>query len=238
MGYIIFYLKTHPEENMLPHYENKLNEIRIMVCDVLSDIISSSKSTLIAFKTDDISLYESAKSKIKNLQSNTNKIDNEIIKIFALFAPEAAELRLLVAYLKMTNEINRIGDGVRKYSKQLSDYHSRGSDMVTLKNSIILLHQTTIDALECIKNCLDTLEQCDSEDIHTKVLIEESKNDDLFSIVEKELLGFIIDSGELGLEYIKILSTLRRLERIGDRGVNIASLLLYAQKGGKLNIHH
>lgn len=222
---------------MLSHYENKLNEIHTMICDVLSDIISSSKSSLVAFQTDDLSLYYSAKSDIKNLQSDTNKIDNEIIKIFALFAPEATELRLLVAYLKMTNELNRIGDGVRKYNRRLSELHSKSSDIAMLKNSIILLHKTTIDALEYIKNCLDSIEQCDSEELYTKVLIEESKNDDLFSIVEKELLGFIIDSGELGLEYIKTLSTLRKLERIGDRSVNIASLLTYAQKGGKLNIH-
>ena len=77
----------------------------------------------------------------------------------------------------------------------------------------------------------------DAEELFRKVSVEESKNDDLFSIIEKDLLNLIAESHELSANYVKVLSTLRKLERTGDRTVNIAALLLYAQQGGELNFH-
>lgn len=222
---------------MLPRYENKLNEIRGMISVMLSQIIQSSEETLHAFETNDLDLYETSRSYIKNIQVDANKIDNEIIKTFALFGPEADELRLLVAYLKMTNEIDRIGDGLKKYSKRLHDHCMGECDMSVLTNAIIQLHKTTINALQYITECLNTMETCDADDVYRKVMVEESKNDDLFSIMEKELLTLIINSDELAVEYVNVLGTLRKLERIGDRTVNIASLMLYAQKGGELHLH-
>ena len=223
---------------MLPRYENKLNEIREMISLMLSQIIQSSEETLKAFETDNAELYETSRTYIKNIQVDANKIDNEIIKTFALFGPEADELRLLVAYLKMTNEIDRIGDGLKKYSKRLHDHCQGGCDMSVLSNAIIQLHKTTINALQYIIQCLNAIEVCDADDVYRKVMVEESKNDDLFSIMEKELLTLIIDANELAVEYVKVLGTLRKLERIGDRTVNIASLMLYAQKGGELKLHN
>jgi len=223
---------------MLPRYELKLNEIRGMISTLLSQIILTSEETLKAFETDNEELYETSRSHIKNIQVDANTIDNEIVKTFALFGPEADELRLLVAYLKMTNEIDRIGDGMKKYSKRLHEHCMGGCDMSVLTNAIIQLHKTTLNALQYILECLTNMERCDADDVYRKVMVEESKNDDLFSIMEKELLTLIINSNELSIEYVKVLGTLRKLERIGDRAVNIASLMLYAQKGGELRLHN
>ncbi len=222
---------------MLPRYENKLNEIRSMISTLLSQIIRSSEETLRAFEHNEPALYESARNYLKNLQSDANKIDNEIIKTFALFGPEADELRLLVAYLKMTNELDRIGDGMRKYAKRLEEHCSGECDLSVLTNAMIQLHKTTLNALQYIYDCLQG-QLCDAEELYRKVMVEESKNDDLFSIMEKELLTLIITSGELSVEYVKVLGTLRKLERSGDRAVNMAALLLYAQKGGELHIYN
>jgi len=222
---------------MLPRYEHKMNELRQMISSLVAQIIHSSEDTLKAFEENHTALYESARNHLKNLQSDANKIDNEIIKTFALFGPEADELRLLVSYLKMTNELDRIGDGMRKYAKRLEEHCSGGCDLSVLSSVIIQLHKTTLNALRYILECLEAQELCDADDLYRKVMVEESKNDDLFSIMEKELLSLILTSGELSVEYVKVLGTLRKLERTGDRAVNIAALLLFAQKGGELHIY-
>lgn len=223
---------------MLPRYENKLVDIRNMISSMLSQIILASTETLQGFEEANASLYESARNHIKNLQADANKIDNEIIKTFALFGPEADELRKLVAYLKMTNELDRIGDGMRKYSKRLEEHCNGGCDLTIIANAIVQLHKTTLYALKYIHECFLNIEGCDAEELYRKVVVEESKNDDLFSIMEKELMTMIISAGELSVEYVKILGTLRKLERSGDRSVNIAALLVYAQNGGEIQIYN
>lgn len=221
---------------MLPRYENKMNGIRTQLSALVGEIIAASQETLNAFETNNDEGYEKSKNHLKNAQNDANAIDNEIIKTFALFGPEAEELRMLVAFLKMTNELDRIGDAVKKYNRRLQEHCNGGCDLSALTSTIIQLHKTTLNALQYIFVCLNAIDECDTDELYRKVMVEESKNDDIFSIMEKELLNVIIDSGELSIEYVKILGTLRKLERTGDRTVNIAALLVYAQKGGDIHL--
>ncbi len=68
------------------------------------------------------------------------------------------------------------------------------------------------------------------------MLVEESMNDDLFAVLEKEILNKIIDEKELSIDYVKILGSLRKLERSCDRSVNIANLMMYAEQGGEIKL--
>ena len=222
---------------MLPRYENKLNEIRTQLSRLVASIISANGETLQAFENNQNDLYESAKIHLKSIQSNANSIDNEVIKTLALYGPEAEELRLLVAFLKMTNELDRVGENMKKYNNRLQELYRSDCDITIMTPSIIQLQKTTINALVYIHDYLESMNTSDAEELFRKVSVEESKNDDLFSVIEKDLLNLISESHELSADYVKVLSTLRKLERTGDRTVNIAALLLYAQQGGELNFH-
>lgn len=222
---------------MLPRYENKLNDIRTQLSNLVGSIICGNKDTLGAFENDQDDLYESAKKCLKNTQIEANTIDSEVIKTLALYGPEGEELRLLVSFLKMTNELDRISENMKKYNVRLQELCHGECDIKVMTPSIVQLQKTTLNALSYIREYLDTMSTSDAQELFRKVSVEESKNDDLFSVIEKDLLNLISESHELSADYVKILSTLRKLERTGDRTVNIASLLLYAQQGGELNFH-
>jgi len=223
---------------MLTKYAVKIDDIREKISSLLSTILNANELSLTAFEeSDDVKFKE-----VQNLLDKTGQkgdvIDNEIIKTFALFGPEAKELRFLVSYLKMTNEIVRIGEGVKKYARRMNEHTKSECDLNVLKPSIILLHKSTINALRYILNCFNDHAACDFEDNHRKVLVEESMNDDLFSVLEKEIMTSIIDEKELAIEYVKVLGSLRKLERACDRSVNIANLMRYAQEGGEISLFH
>lgn len=222
---------------MLPRYENKLNEIRTQLSRLVSSIIAANGETLAAFENNTDELYDSARGHLKNVQIDANKIDSEVIKTLALYGPEGEELRLLVAFLKMTNELDRVGENMKKYNNRIQELCRGECDITIMASSIIQLQKTTLNALQYIHTYLESITTSDAEELFRKVSVEESKNDDLFSIIEKDLLNLISDSHELSADYVKVLSTLRKLERTGDRTVNIAALLLYAQQGGELNFH-
>jgi len=222
---------------MLPRYENKLNEIRTQLSALVASIMHANEETLQAFEKNQSDLYESAKLHLRTIQADANKIDNEVIKTLALYGPEAEELRLLVAFLKMTNELDRVGENMKKYNNRIQELCRVDCDISVMVPSIIQLQKTTLNALYYIHDYLESMQTSDAEELFRKVSVEESKNDDLFSIIEKDLLNLISESHELSANYVKVLSTLRKLERTGDRTVNIAALLLYAQQGGELNFH-
>ena len=222
---------------MSTKYDNKINEVRGLISILLSNIVEANKISLDTFSSKDQNAYKRVVEKLNNIESQGDIIDNEIIKTFALFGPEATELRTLVAYLKMTNEIVRIGEGVRKYSNRMRQHCQSDCNLEPLSATIIQLHKSTVKALEYILECFEDLDGCKTEEYYRKIMIEESKNDDIFSILEKEIMTLIIDEKELSIEYVKVLGTLRKLERSCDRSVNIANLMLYAKVGGEISVY-
>jgi len=222
---------------VLPRYENKINEIQEMISTLLEKIIASSQITLKAYTEHQSEEFDIIKSELKSIQSDANDIDDEIIKTFALFGPEANELRMLVSYLKMTNEIVRIGDGVKKYARRMKEHCESDCNLKPLDNTIVQLHKSTINALQYLLECFKNFNTCNTSEYYRKVMVEESKNDDLFAILEKEIMTLIISETELSIEYVKVLGTLRKLERSCDRSVNIANLMLYAKEGGSIHAY-
>jgi len=218
-------------------YNHQVDAVRMLISELLEKIIGASQLTLDAFEENDIDKLMQVQNDLGNVAVEGDIIDNEIIKTFALYGPEANELRTLVAYLKMNNEIISIGGGVKKYARRMKEHLSSECNLAPLHNTIIQLHKSTINALSYIYKCFKNLHECNIDDYYRKVMIEESKNDDLYTILEKEIMNTIIDEKELTIEYVRILATLRRLERSCDRSVNIANLMMYAKKGGNLNLY-
>ena len=222
---------------MSTKYDNKINEVRGLISSLLESIVSANQISLDAFSNNDLDAYKVVQEKLNNIEIQGDTIDNEIIKTFALFGPEAKELRSLVAYLKMNNELVRIGVGIRKYSRRMKDSVNALTSFESLKPTIAQLHKSTVKALELILECFKNFNNCNIEDDYRKIMIEESKNDDIFSILEKEIMSLIIDEKELSPEYVRLLGTIRKLERSCDRSVNIANLMMYAKKGGEISLY-
>lgn len=222
---------------MLPPYAHKIEEIRSSIIKSLDDIKEASQLTLEGYQNRDDTKFNLVKEGLSNLEINANEIDNDIIKTFALFSPEAHELRLLVAYLKINNELIRIGIGVKKYARRMYEHCKGDSDLTPLDATIVLLHKSTLNALEHIANCFHQVEACDMADMYRKVMVEESQSDDLFSILEKDILKQITKGEELSMEYVRVLGTLRKLERCCDRTVNVAKLMVYTERGGEMKIY-
>lgn len=218
-------------------YDEKINDIRGKISTLLKNITEANKISYEAYKENDEAKYQEVQNKLNNIGVNADIIDNEIIRAFALFGPEADELRSLIVYLKMTNEIVRIGMGIKKYTRRMKEHVDSDCDLTPLNPTILPLHKSTIVSLELIYECFIDLDNCNIEDNYRKVMVEESKNDDFFAVLEKDIMTNIIDEKELAIEYVKVLGSLRKLERSCDRTVNIANLMMYAKNGGEIHIH-
>jgi len=219
---------------MLPRYESKLREIQGMVAEIIHKEVRANQLALEAFTQNNLEGYDEAISRLKTIESDGNLVDNEIVKTFALFGPEAQELRALVAYLKMTNELVRIAFGTKKYARRIREHLQKGCDLSAFENVITQLHKSVVNALQYIYDCVIDQKNCNVEETYRKVMVEESKSDDLFAILERDIMAKIVSEGERSAEFVRILGTLRKLERVCDRAVNVANLLLFEQKGGVL----
>lgn len=218
---------------MLNKYEKKIVEMRDAIIEIGNGLILSNEIILDGFESCDAEKLNNAKSYIKNVSTKTAVIDNEIITILALQAPEASDLRKMVSYFKITNELLRAAANTRNFIKGFVEICEE-IDMKAVKEYAIPMQKSTVDALKYAINmisvdCNDEIQEC-----FNKVLVAESKTDDFYEIIESNLLKQAEDIDNFDV-YHKMLSALRKSEKIADRAMSIASLLLFANLGGEIH---
>jgi phosphate transport system protein len=218
---------------MLSKYEEKLETIRGQVVEIMDGLINSNKTILEALKDCDKEKFENAKLFIKNVSNKTDEIDRGIVTTLALHTPEARDLREMVAFLKITNELIRAASSTRNFINGFQDVCTK-VNVDTINEYAIPMQKSTIESLEytakmLLSDCVDEVQEC-----FNKALIAENKTDDLYEMLEADVLKNSSSEGEF-VSYHDILSALRKSEKVADRAMSIAALLLYARNGGQIH---
>jgi len=215
-------------------FEENLNIIKTRVRDIGDGLVKSNELLLDAIQTCDEEKFNEAKSHIKNITSKTDEIDNNIIKVLALYTPEASDLRKVVAYMKITNELSRACSNTRSFIRGFTDVCT-DVDVATINEYAVPMQTSTVNAIKVSISMLDLDDEDEIREVYNDVLIEESKTDDLYEMVERNLLvqADVANSFE---KYHKMLRALRKSGKIASRAISIANLLVYAKVGG--NFHN
>lgn len=223
---------------MLKPYEEKIELIKKEIKEIAICITQANKLSLLALKENKIEDFKSIEISSKKLIARSNVIDNLIVKTLALHSPEAKDLRHLVSYLKITNELIRAGTNTKGFLKTFRKAYSSELDTATILEYTIPLNKAALTSLSHAIEMLDcnNIEDSKIEELYNKTLVEESKTDDLYAMVQKNILKLISQNVDLSKDYFDILSSLRKIEKVSDRAVSISSLMLFAHFGGEISI--
>ena len=212
-------------------YIEELKKVRAEVIDLATNLLDANKIILDGFITSNKELFQEARKAIKNISSKINDIDNSIIKILALYSPEAKDLREVVGYLKITNEILRASSSTRSFAKGINNiYESLEKNIID--DYIIPMQKSTIKALNNIISMIEIDCEDDLKDTLNEVLVQESKTDDYYEMIEKR---FISDATKIEdfEKFHTILQTIRKGAKIADRTSSMANIILYIKLGGR-----
>lgn len=220
---------------MLKTYEQKVETITEAICELGRLVLDSNKKALDALKNNNIEALNEITVPSKKLTIKSNEIDNLIVTTLALYSPEARDLRQMVAYLKITNELIRAGSNTKTFIKGFRRSYSEDINTAAILEYVIPLLKASTQALAITISMIEHNDIQTIEENYNRVLVEESKTDDLYSMIEKNILKLISKHLELSKDYFDLLSSFRRLEKIADRASSIANLLLFANLGGELN---
>ncbi|MDR2789838.1 MAG: PhoU family transcriptional regulator [Campylobacteraceae bacterium] len=220
---------------MLSRNEEKLNKIRKDIEKFGSVITEAGEAVFEGLKQFDAEEFENARNILKNMETNANAADNDIIASLALFGAEAKDLRELVSYLKITNEMVRIADNMRSFAKNMAFHIADAGYFHIFKEYALQLYKSSFCAVTAAVGMINSDD--DGEDAYRKVKVEESKSDDLYAILEKNILSALGRELDFSASHIQMLSTMRKLEKMADRSVAVAKLVLYVKSGGELKLY-
>ena len=218
---------------MLQNFTDNLELIKSKVTDIGNGLLKANELILDALEDCDTDKFNDAKGFIKNISSKTDEIDNEIIKVLALYTPEACDLRRVVAYLKITNDLSRACANTRSFIKGFTDVCS-DVDTKTIKEYALPMQASTVKAIKITISMMSIDDIDEIQECYNDVLIEENKTDDLYEMVEANLHDLANELNEFE-KFYRMLRALRKSGKIADRASSISNLLVYIQVGG--NFH-
>ena len=221
---------------MLPQYHDARHAVRDTVIDLVKNLAETNKIALEAMGKRDATLLETARNGLKEMASVTEKIDNDIVLIFAKFTPGARDLREMVSYLKVTSALNRIRNNINSYLKNMQGVlDEESADVKNLIDDSLRINKCTLDAFDYTIDMLNTFEDDDKiKKLASKIAVEYSKTEDIYSLLEKDMVQKMNDADGNAQEYFNLLKYFRKNLKIIDRLYSIAQRVIFARMGGKL----
>ena len=155
-------------------------------------------------------------------------IEQFVIRLLALRQPMAQDLRLIVAALKITAALERIGDyaaNVAKRSIVLEQFNTPFS-LTGLAHMAQLVQQ----------NIKDVVDAFGGSDIDKALQVWRSDEmiDDIYNGLFRELVTYMMEDPRNITPCTHLLFIAKNLERIGDHATNIAEMIYYAVTGEPL----
>jgi len=221
---------------MLDKNLERLEDVRARTIEILDDLTISQKLALQALEKCDSESFEQVKIPLKQINKKADDIDNLILTVCALYSPEAKDLREMIAFLKITSSLQRIANNEKNYMKNMAICNPDSDEEIkrVIKESLSI-NRCTIKALEYTIEMIKETEDMDRlKELATKIDVEYSKTDDIYSLIEKDLLQTMHQEHKLNEEHINLLKYIRKNLKIVDRLEDIVSRLIFARMGGKL----
>jgi phosphate transport system protein len=156
-------------------------------------------------------------------------IEAQVIRMLALRQPMAQDLRQIVTSLKMTGDLERIGDYAANVAKRaivLAEF--------SLPYSLSGIANMTRLVQENLKLIIDAITESDP-DKAMQVWRSDQAIDDIYNAIFRELVTYMMEDPRNITPCTHLLFIAKNLERVGDHATNIAETVYYAATGQVLS---
>ncbi len=153
------------------------------------------------------------------------EIDEESIRLIALRQPKAGDLRFITTAMKITTDLERMGDLAVNIAERAIELNEEP----ILKPYIDIPRMREI-AQGMMRDALDAFVRKDKR-LAMDVIMRDDEVDDLKHEVLKELAFFMAQDPSTVYRAMKISFVAQYLERLADHATNIAEMVIYLVEG-------
>lgn len=210
---------------MLRHLQREIEGLKNRLLSLCASVEKSVALAARSLDERDEDLARQVMESDMNTDDSEVEIEEECLKILALHQPVAIDLRVIIAILKINNDLERIGDlavNIAERSIYLATHRQPPSafDFSTMAERVMGMLNRSVDAL--VRWDLEAA----TEVCHSDADIDRM-NQNIYRMVETMLKEGTEDVATL----IHLLSVSRNLERIADHATNIAEDVIYMISG-------
>lgn len=207
------------------HLERELDKLRKKVLSLTAIVEERINKAISSLTRHDLKLAREVIEKDYEIDNLEVEVEEDCLKILALYQPAAIDLRYVVGILKMNNDLERMGD----LSINIAE---RATYLAHQKEMDLYLDFTEMSekTIGMVKGALDSLMKMD-----VTMARAVCAADDEVDEINREMLNLIQDhivqNPKKLRPLIHLLLAVRHLERIADLATNIAEDVIYMVRG-------
>lgn len=191
---------------------------------VEASILDAAKS----FDTRDVELAEVVRKRDQAIDDLEVLINDEAAKLLALRAPTAVDLRLVLSVIKVSSNLERIGD----YSKNMAKRTTVLMEMPHVFDKGQGLRRLAREVELMLKDALDAYVQRD-EKLAQEVIQRDLDVDQMYSGLFREFLTYMMEDPRNITPCMHLHFIAKNIERMGDHVTSIAEQVIYIVTGDR-----
>lgn len=212
-------------------YHRDLHTLKSDVTGMGSLVSKAIGDAVLSLKTRDVGLAQKVIDMDDDVDAVHYKIEDECMRLLALQQPMARDLRLIISVLKMSIDLERMGD----LALEIAVITKITSSVPPVKPLIDLPRMAEI----CQQMLADTMKAFENKDV--ELARQTARRDDevdmLFDQVRRELISYMIEDPKkiTGAQHLTFVA--RYLERIGDHITNLCENVVFMVTGERVELN-
>lgn len=212
-------------EHTVKAFDEDITQIRGLIAEMggLAELAISEAMT--ALVTGDVELAKQVIERDKKLDALETQVDAMAVRVLALRAPLADDLREIVAALKISGVVERIGDYAKNIAKRIGRIEGRSTF-----EPLTLLPAMGEMAAEMVHDVLTAFAGRDPV-MAREVIERDEKVDAFYDSIFRNVVSHMVENPATISSAAQLLFVARNIERIGDHATNVAEMVHYSATG-------
>ncbi len=207
------------------HLQRDLDQVTQSLLEVAAMVEDMIAKSLRALRERRVDLAHEVQRQDRVIDAREIEVEEECLKILALHSPVAADLRMVVTYLKVNNDLERAGDLARNLAERAESLAV--AEPVEIPEEIWIMAERIPKMLRA---ALDAVVEGDTELARSVIADDElvdGSHEAMYGVVRR----MIDEDPGLTSASIQFLSISRYLERMADLATNVAEDVVFLVDG-------
>jgi phosphate transport system protein len=214
------------KSHILSAFDRDLEKIQALIMRMGGLVENAILEAAQALETRDSELAAKVRAADAQVDALEEEINAEVARLIALRAPVASDLRTALAVMKVSVNLERMGD----YAKNLAKRATVLSELSAIPGAGGAIRRMAQAAGLLLKDALDAFIQRDAKAAH-HVRQSDQEVDQFYNAVFRELLTHMMEDPRNITAAMHLHFIAKNIERVGDHATSIAEQVIYLVTG-------
>ena len=216
------------DQHIASAFDRDLQDIQAQIMKIGGLVEMSILDAADALAARDEEKAEQVRAKDAVIDALEEQINDDAAQLIALRAPTAIDLRLVLSVLKISGNLERIGD----YAKNMAKRTSVLAQLPAIDEAHVSLRRMARDVQHMLKDALDAYIERDAT-LAMDVIERDRDIDQLYNALFREFLTFMLEDPRNISACMHLHFIAKNTERMGDHVTAIAEQVVYLVTGQK-----